>query len=129
MQALVALAAIAALVAPSLAHAVPRLDTRGTGLKVELSQGSATEINAVLMNTGSEALKLLDYGTLMDKNPVQKLNVFKDGEYSDPIFLPLADDCPQESRLISQELTPDIKCITSPRTPLRLSHRVKHSHL
>jgi Deuterolysin metalloprotease (M35) family len=83
MQALVSFAAIAALITPSLAAAVfPRIIRRDAGLKVELSQVQATEVNAVMTNTGNEALKLLDFGTLMDKNPVQKLNVFKDGKAS-----------------------------------------------
>ncbi|ERF75064.1 hypothetical protein EPUS_04846 [Endocarpon pusillum Z07020] len=79
MQTVVYFAVVAALVAPSLAHTIPRIIRRDAGLKVELSQVLATEVNAVMTNTGSESLKLLDYGTLMDKNPVQKLNVFKDG--------------------------------------------------
>jgi Deuterolysin metalloprotease (M35) family len=86
MQALVAFAAIAAFVLPSLSYAAPLVSKRNAGLKVELSQAKATEVNAVLTNTGGEALKLLDYGTLMDKNPVQKLNVFKDGKCWIPFF-------------------------------------------
>jgi Deuterolysin metalloprotease (M35) family len=83
MQALFSFAAITALVTPSLAAAIlPNLIRRDAGLKVELSQVQKTEVNAVMTNTGNEALKLLDYGTLMDKNPVQKLNVFKDGKVS-----------------------------------------------
>jgi deuterolysin len=89
MQALVSFAAIAALVTPSLAAAIlPNLIRRDAGLKVELSQVQKTEVNAVMTNTGNEALKLLDYGTLMDKNPVQKLNVFKDGKESLFDFFP-----------------------------------------
>jgi len=81
MQFLVSFAAIAALVTPSLGAAIfPTIIRRDVGLKVELSQVQKTEVNAVMTNTGIEALKLLDYGTLMDKNPVQKLNVFKDGK-------------------------------------------------
>ncbi len=88
MQALVSFAAIAALVAPSLAAALPRINERDAEVKVELSQVRTTEVTAVLTNTGSQALKLLDYGTLMDKNPVQKLNVFKDGGSCDLLFFP-----------------------------------------
>lgn len=77
MHTLAVLSAAAALVVPSLASVLPRRDA---GLKVELSQVRATEVNAVLTNTGNEPLKLLDFGTLMDKNPVQKLNIYKDGE-------------------------------------------------
>ena len=82
MEALTALTLIAVLVTPSSGHAIPLLSKRDGQLTVELSQAHATEVNAVMTNTGSEALKLLDYGTLMDKNPVQKLNVFKDGEHT-----------------------------------------------
>jgi Deuterolysin metalloprotease (M35) family len=81
MQAVISLATFAALVAPSLAAAVPHIHGQNTGVKVELSQGHNTKVHAVMINTGSETLKLLNYGTLMDKNPVQKLNVFKNGQY------------------------------------------------
>lgn len=87
MQTVLYFAAVAALVAPSLAHVIPRIIRRDAGLKVELSQVLATEVNAVMTNTGSESLKLLDYGTLMDTNPVQKLNVFKDGKVKVPDVL------------------------------------------
>lgn len=80
MRALASLTAIAVLVTSSLAHVVPLISKRDGRLKVELSQAHATEVRAVMTNMGSEPLKLLDYGTLMDKNPVQKLNVFRDGE-------------------------------------------------
>jgi Deuterolysin metalloprotease (M35) family len=82
MGALTSLTLIAVLVTPSLGHAIPLISKRDSRLKVELSQAHATEVNAVMTNTGSEPLKLLDYGTLMDKNPVQKLNVFRDGKCS-----------------------------------------------
>lgn len=85
MRALIFFAAIAPLISPLLATAIPKYNKRDTGLKVVLSQVRATEVNAVMENTGTEALKLLDYGTLMDKNPIQKLNVFKDGENKFPI--------------------------------------------
>lgn len=82
MEALTALTLIAVLVIPSHAHAIPLLTKRDGRLTVELSQAHSTEVNAVMTNIGSEPLKLLDYGTLMDKNPVQKLNVFKDGGHN-----------------------------------------------
>jgi deuterolysin len=89
MQAILSFAAVAALLTPSLAAAIlPSLIRRDAGLKVELSQVQKSEVNAVMTNTGNEALKLLDYGTLMDKNPVQKLNVFKDGKGSSFTFFP-----------------------------------------
>ena len=80
MRALTSLTAIAVLITPSLAHVIPLISKRDGRLKVELSQAHRTEVNAVMTNMGSESLKLLDYGTLMDKNPVQKLNVFRDGD-------------------------------------------------
>jgi hypothetical protein len=79
MGALVCLLAVAGLVTSSLAAALPVVERRDAGIKVELSQNGATEVNAVLTNSGGETLKLVNYGTLMDKNPVQKLNVFKQG--------------------------------------------------
>ena len=72
-------AAVAALVVPSLTAVVPRTN-QPAELKVELSQVQLTEVNAVMTKTGSETLKLLKYGTLMDRKPVQKLDVFKDGQ-------------------------------------------------
>lgn len=80
MKYLAPLQAIVALATPLLAAALPLIDKRDVGVKVELSQRHATEVNAVLTNSGSEALKLLKYGSLMDKNPVEKLSVFKNGE-------------------------------------------------
>ena len=79
MHAPLFLAAMVALVTPTLSAVLPILSKREAGLKVELKQKVASSIEAVMTNTGGESLKLLDFGTLMDKNPVQKLNVFKDG--------------------------------------------------
>lgn len=84
MSALIRLLAVAGLATSSLAAALPVVERRDAGIKVELSQKGATEVNAVLTNSGGETLKLVNYGTLMDKNPVQKLNVFKQGRPNFP---------------------------------------------
>jgi Deuterolysin metalloprotease (M35) family len=80
MRAFASLPALALSITPALSYAIHRLERREAGLTVELTQLNATEVNAVMTNAGSEALKLLDYGTFMDTNPVQKLNVFKNGK-------------------------------------------------
>lgn len=80
MGALTRLLLVAGLVTSSLAAALPVVVRRDAGIKVELSHKDTTQVHAVLTNSGSETLKLLNYGTLMDKNPIQKLNVFRDGK-------------------------------------------------
>ena len=78
MRAFTSLLAITAVVSSCVAHTL--ISKRDTPLKVELSHIKAAEVNAVITNTGNEVLKLLKYGNLMDKYPIQKLDIFKDGK-------------------------------------------------
>lgn len=80
---------LAAVAVPVLASPIVAFNKRSTGLSVELSTVSGTEVKAVLTNTGGESLTLLNFGSFMDANPVQKVAVYKDGLLCPPhILLP-----------------------------------------
>ena len=61
-------------------HHLIRRQAEPGDLRVFLSviNETTTEISAVMTNTGDESIKLLDFGTFMDPNPVQKVNVYQD---------------------------------------------------
>jgi hypothetical protein len=62
-----------------LVSAVPMHFKRDSGLSVELTDAGAAGVGMKVTNTGSEALKLLTYATLLDNGPVNKLRVVQDG--------------------------------------------------
>lgn len=70
-------------VLPLLASATPyyKLNRRAGNLSVELSQAGAVEVKASVTNIGAEAVHLFTDGTILDRAPVQKLDVTKEGEY------------------------------------------------
>lgn len=65
----------------AVASALPRAaNRRSTGIQLELVQEGATDIKALVSNTGSEAVRLFIEGTILDTTgPVQKLDVVQDG--------------------------------------------------
>ena len=71
----------AALVAAitQLASAVPMHLKRDNSISVELTDAGAAGVGIQVTNTGSEALKLLTYATLLDDAPVNKIRVSQDG--------------------------------------------------
>ncbi|KAJ4386056.1 hypothetical protein N0V93_008948 [Gnomoniopsis smithogilvyi] len=72
------LAALGAFAA--LASAAPYMNNRrSTGIELQLSQESPTDIKASVSNTGAEAVRLFIDGTILDTSgPVQRLDVFQD---------------------------------------------------
>lgn len=76
------LLALVALASPAFSAAIER---RTTGLDVKFEAIGNTEIKAVLTNTAGEDLKLYTAGTFLDKAPIRKANVYKDGKFSFPV--------------------------------------------
>lgn len=71
-----------ALAIPVLSFPIAPYSRRATGLAVELSVVGDTEVKAVVTNTGAETVSLLNYGSFLDPNPVQKVEVYQDGAFS-----------------------------------------------
>jgi hypothetical protein len=55
------------------------ISKRESPLYVKLEMASNTAVKAYIINTGSTALKLFKIGSLLDDNPVEKVEVFQGG--------------------------------------------------
>lgn len=69
-----------ALMASLAASAAVQLHRRAPSIDLKLTVTGNTIIDAVLTNTAATPLGLLNYATFMDRAPVQKVLVFKDGQ-------------------------------------------------
>ena len=61
----------------SMAMAAPANKKRANALDVKLEQIGNTEVRAVISNNGVNNLKVLKTGTILDTNPVEKVQVFQ----------------------------------------------------
>ena len=69
----------------SLAAAVSvDANKRDSPLDVKLELVGNTGVKALITNSGSSALKLLKVGTLLDKQPVEKVEIHAAGSYIQP---------------------------------------------
>lgn len=73
------------LVASALAV---RLDVtkRDSPLKVEIQSVGNSAVKAVVTNTGSEPIKLMKTGSILDQTAIEKAEIFSGGTYT--LFLP-----------------------------------------
>lgn len=71
-----AFVAAACPVSPLAIDLVPRNET---AITVRLSATGNTAINAVITNTGDDTISLLNLNSLLDPDPVQKVEIYKDG--------------------------------------------------
>lgn len=69
------------LVASALAA---RMDVtkRDSPLKVEIQSVGNSAVKAVITNTGSDAIKLMKTGSILDKNAIEKAEIFSGGTYT-----------------------------------------------
>lgn len=69
------------LVASALAV---RMDVtkRESPLKVEIQSAGNSAVKAVITNTGSEPIKLMKTGSVLDQTAVEKAEIFSGGTYS-----------------------------------------------
>ncbi|OAL73506.1 hypothetical protein A7D00_1533 [Trichophyton violaceum] len=79
MKFLTALSAIGALVATATAAAVPNTPAKQSMIDVQLSATGNTMIKATITNKGDKALNLLQFNTILDKNPTRKVRVYQNG--------------------------------------------------
>lgn len=61
----------------SMAMAAPANKKRANALDVKLEQIGNTEVRAIISNNGVNNLKVLKTGTILDTNPVEKVQVFQ----------------------------------------------------
>lgn len=80
MKFLTALSAIGALVATATAAAVPNTPAKQPMIDVQLSATGNTMIKATITNKGDKALNLLQFNTILDKNPTRKVRVYQNGK-------------------------------------------------
>lgn len=78
------------LVASALAV---RMDVtkRDSPLKVEIQSVGNSAVKAIVTNTGSEAIKLMKTGSILDQTAVEKAEIFSGGTYK-PLFTKSAGD-------------------------------------
>jgi deuterolysin len=63
----------------TLANAVT-IGRRDEPLSVKLEMTGNTAVQAVITNSGNEALKIFKTGTFLDSSPIEKAQVFKNGK-------------------------------------------------
>ncbi|KAF3490678.1 metalloproteinase 8 [Arthroderma uncinatum] len=74
-----ALTALGAMVATSTAAATPNAPSNHSTIDIKLSATDNTMVKAVITNTGDHALNLLQFNTVLDKNPTRKFKVYQNG--------------------------------------------------
>ncbi|KAM5466032.1 putative deuterolysin [Microsporum audouinii] len=79
MQLIAALSALGALVATATAAAVPSAPVKQSVIDIQLSATGNTMIKATITNKGDQALNLLQFNTILDKNPTRKVRVYQNG--------------------------------------------------
>jgi hypothetical protein len=74
-------ALVAAIAQLAVSHPAghAHMNRRENTISVELTDAGAAGVGMKVTNTGSEALNLLTYATLLDDAPVNKLKVVQDG--------------------------------------------------
>ncbi|KAK2877050.1 hypothetical protein FQN49_001457 [Arthroderma sp. PD_2] len=71
MQLIAGITTLGALVAAVTAATVPGASTRHSTIDIQLSATGNTMIKATITNTGNRALNLLQFNTILDKNPTR----------------------------------------------------------
>lgn len=72
-------AAFVAAASPVFPLAIDLLPRDEKAITVQLSAAGNTAINAVITNSGEDTISLLNLDSLLDPDPVQKVEVYKDG--------------------------------------------------
>jgi hypothetical protein len=73
--------AITATLAALVSSKAIKLEKRAPALDVKLSAQGNTLVKAVITNTGSDAINLLNKGTFLDNAAVEKVTVSSDGQF------------------------------------------------
>ena len=73
---------LASLTASAASYSIGHLPKRDLGVEVVLSSAGNTEVKAVVTNRGSSKVSLLNFNSVLDPAPVQKVSVQKNGMFN-----------------------------------------------